>query len=90
MIHTLMGCERSQQYQGKSVTLKSMPVPAQQFLSVALPIMVTLVVSIWLASISQNKRLDDIVRRLERMEAKLDLHEERLVRVEERTSPLRR
>jgi hypothetical protein len=67
-----------------------MPPPAQQFLSVALPIMVTLVVSIWLASISQNKRLDDIVRRLERMESKLDLHEERLVRVEERTSPLRR
>jgi len=56
----------------------------------ALPIMVTLVVSIWLASISQNKRLDDIVRRLERMEGKLDIHEERLVRVEERTSPLRR
>jgi hypothetical protein len=67
-----------------------MSPPAQQFLSVALPIMVTLVVSIWLASISQNKRLDDIVRRLERMEGKLDLHEERLVRVEERTSPLRR
>lgn len=65
-----------------------MSPPAQQFLPVALPIMVTLVVSIWLASISQNKRLDDIVRRLERMEGKLDLHEERLVRVEERTSPL--
>ena len=67
-----------------------MPPAAQQFLSVALPIMVTLVVSIWLASVSQNMRLDDIVRRLERMEGKLDLHEERLVRVEERTSPLRR
>jgi len=67
-----------------------MSPPARQFLSVALPIMVTLVVSIWLASISQNKRLDDIVRRLERMEGKLDIHEERLVRVEERTSPLRR
>ena len=67
-----------------------MTPPLQQFLSVALPIMVTLVVSIWLASVSQNKRLDDIVRRLERMESKLDLHEERLVRVEERTSPLRR
>jgi hypothetical protein len=67
-----------------------MSPPARQFLSVALPIMVTLVVSIWLASISQNKRLDDIVRRLERMESKRDLHEERLVRVEERTSPLRR
>jgi len=67
-----------------------MSPPARQLLSVALPIMVTLVVSIWLASISQNKRLDDIVRRLERMESKRDLHEERLVRVEERTSPLRR
>jgi hypothetical protein len=52
--------------------------------------MLTLVVSIWLSSVSQNKPLDDIVRRLERMETKLDLHEERLVRVEERTSPLRR
>ena len=77
-------------HQGKSATLRSMSPPARQFLSVALPIMVTLVVSIWLASISQNKRLDDIVRRLERMESKRDLHEERLVRVEERTSPLRR
>jgi len=47
-----------------------MPPPVQQFLSVALPIMVTLVVSIWLASVSQNKRLDDIVRRLDRMESK--------------------
>jgi hypothetical protein len=46
-----------------------MPPAAQQFLSVALPIMVTLVVSIRLAFISRNKRLDDIVRRLERMEA---------------------
>jgi hypothetical protein len=77
-------------HQGKSAALRLMSPPARQFLSVALPIMVTLVVSIWLASISQNKRLDDIVRRLERMESKRDLHEERLVRVEERTSPLRR
>jgi hypothetical protein len=67
-----------------------MSPPAQQFLSVALPIMVTLVVSIWLASISQNKCLDDIVRPLERMESKLDLYAERLVRVEEQTSPLGR
>ena len=53
------------QYKSKSVTLKSMPPPAQQFLSVALPIIVTLVISIRLASISQIKRLDDIVRRLD-------------------------
>jgi len=80
------GCEGG----GKSITLKSVSPAVQQFLSVALPIMVTLVVSIWLASVSQDKRLDDIVRGLGRMESKLDLHEERLVRVEERTSPLRR
>jgi len=36
-----------------------------------------------------NPRLDEIVRRLERMQAKLDLHPEGLVRVEQRTSPLR-
>lgn len=35
--------------------------PLQQFVSVALPIMLTLVVTIWLASWSQNKRFDDIV-----------------------------
>jgi hypothetical protein len=67
-----------------------MPPLLQQFLSVALPIMATLVVSIWLASVSQSKRLDDIVRRLERMGSKLDLPEEWFVRVEEGTSPLRR
>jgi heme exporter protein D len=55
--------------------MESMSPPAQQFLSGALPIVVTLVISIWLASISQKKRLDDIARRarrLERMEARLD------------------
>jgi hypothetical protein len=57
--------------------MESMSPPAQQFLSGALPIVVTLVISIWLASISQKKRLDDIARRarrLERMEVRLDLH----------------
>ena len=87
----------------------------QQFVSVALPIMVTLVATIWIASWSQNKRFDDWTKRLEdlrgdlngrfeelrsdmnrrfgevnvrleRIETKLDNHEERLVRVEERTS----
>jgi chromosome segregation ATPase len=32
----------------------------QQFLSVALPIMVTLVATIWIAQWSQNKRFDDV------------------------------
>jgi predicted nuclease with TOPRIM domain len=71
--------------------------PLQQFLSVALPIMVTLVATVWTAQWSQNKRLDDlskrvdeVIRRLERIESKLETHEERITRVEERTSPLRR
>jgi predicted nuclease with TOPRIM domain len=69
----------------------------QQFLSFALPIMVTLVATVWTAQWSQNKRLDDlskrldeVIRRLERIESKLETHEERITRVEERTSPLRR
>jgi hypothetical protein len=74
---------------------------AQRFLSVALPIMVTLVVTVWTAQWSQNKRfddlksdinrrLDDIVARLGRVETKLDGLEERITRLEERTSHLRR
>ena len=110
----------------------------QQFISVALPIMVTLIATIWIASWSQNKRFDDWTKRFEelradmnrrfsdmtiesnarfddlrsdmnhrfgelksdmnrrfdevnarlgRIETKLDNHEERLVRPEERTSP---
>jgi tetrahydromethanopterin S-methyltransferase subunit G len=91
----------------------------QQFLSVALPIMVTLVATIWIAQWSQNKRFDDVNnrisdlnsdlnariadlrsdmnrrfdevnQRLERIESKLENHDQRLTRVEERTSPLRR
>ncbi len=77
------------------------PAMLQQFLSVALPIMVTLVATIWIAQWSQNKRFDDlkadmnrrfddVIRRLDRIEEKLDNHEERIVRLEERTSPVRR
>jgi tetrahydromethanopterin S-methyltransferase subunit G len=36
----------------------------QQFLSVALPIMVTLVATIWIAQWSQNKRFDDVNNRI--------------------------
>jgi hypothetical protein len=90
----------------------------QSFLSVALPIMVTLVATIWLASWSQNKRFDDlnrrfddfslrfnkrlddlrtemnarfadVIARLDRIELKLDNHEARIVRLEERTSIIR-
>jgi hypothetical protein len=88
---------------------KTRPVnPAlQSFISVALPIMVTLVATIWIASWSQNKRFDDlrsdmnrrfddtnrrideVAAGLRRVEQKLDNHEQWIVRVEERTSPLR-
>jgi hypothetical protein len=43
--------------------------------------------SILVAAIVNNKRLDDL-NRLERIEAKLDRHETRIIRFEERTSPL--
>ena len=102
----------------------------QPFFQVALPIMVTLVATVWIAQWSQNKRFDDlsrrfddlksdmtrrfedlrsdtnrrfdnlrsdmtrgfdeVVKRLDRIERKLDDHEQRLTRVEERTSPLGR
>jgi hypothetical protein len=41
-------------------------------------------------SIRQNRRLDDIIARVARIESKLDGHAERIARVEERTSPFRR
>lgn len=69
----------------------------QQFLSVALPIMITFVAVIWFAQWSQNKRLDDIVARLAAIEArlvsiesKLADHGEKIARLEERSSPLAR
>jgi hypothetical protein len=69
----------------------------QPFFQVTLPLMVTFVAAMWLASWSQNKRFDDIhrrldeiIKRLDRIEAKLDDHEQRIVRLEERTSPIGR
>jgi hypothetical protein len=50
----------------------------QNFLSISLPIMFTLVGT-----------SDEVDTRLGRIEHKLDNHEERLVRVEERTSMVR-
>jgi predicted nuclease with TOPRIM domain len=80
----------------------------QPFFQVTLPLMVTFVAAIWAATWSQNKkvdemakrldgridevnrRLDEIIARLARIEAKLENHDERIVRLEERTSPLAR
>jgi hypothetical protein len=50
------------------------------FVQVALPIVVTFIaVGIW-----QNRRLDDIIGRLGRIESKLDTHTERIVALETR------
>jgi hypothetical protein len=50
------------------------------FVQVALPIVVTFIaVGIW-----QNRRLDDIIGRLGRIESKLDTHTERIARLETR------
>ncbi len=64
------------------------------FFQITLPIMVTFIATIWLASWMQNKRLDDIVARLSAIEARLLAVEkalgaltERVVRLEERISP---
>jgi 23S rRNA C2498 (ribose-2'-O)-methylase RlmM len=70
----------------------------QPFIQVALPIMVTLVVTVWTAQWAQNKRFDDlrqdmnrrldeVIARLDRIERKLD---NRIIKLEERTSPIGR
>lgn len=67
----------------------------QPFLTTALPIVLSILVAVPV----NNKRLDDmksdigrrldkIEQRLERIEAKLDNHETRIIRLEERTSPV--
>lgn len=64
-----------------------------QFVQVALPIMFTVLIAAWMNSKGLdgiNRRLDDIVARLGRIETKLEGHDERIVRLEERTSPLGR
>jgi hypothetical protein len=69
----------------------------QPFFQVTLPLKVTFVAAMWLASWSQNKRFDDIhrrlgeiIKRLVRIEAKLDDREQRIVRLGELTSPIGR
>jgi serine phosphatase RsbU (regulator of sigma subunit) len=62
----------------------------QQFVSVALPIMVTLVATIWIAQWSQNKRFDDLKdslrsemnSRFNEVNRRLDAIEQRLERIE--------
>jgi hypothetical protein len=62
--------------------------PIQLFLSVALPIMVTLVATVWIAQWSQNKRFDDLKedmnRRFEDINRRFDEVIKRLDRIEEK------
>jgi len=52
------------------------------FFQITLPLMVTFVAAIWAASWSQNKRLDDIVARLTRIENLLTEHDKRITAIE--------
>ena len=54
----------------------------QPFFQITLPLMTTFVAAIWFASWSQNKRLDDIVARLTRIENLLADHDKRLTVLE--------
>lgn len=59
-----------------------------QFLTVPLPIMVTLMVTVWSAQWGQNKRLEDLRsdlnRRFEEINSRLDKIDKRLDRIEEK------
>ena len=63
-----------------------MKIPAELLpvIQITLPIVLAIFGASWL----QNKRLDDIVQRLGRIEGELKSHGERLARLEERTPPL--
>jgi tetrahydromethanopterin S-methyltransferase subunit G len=70
------------------------------FIQTALPIMFTILIVVWAQNKAydainrrlddMNKRIDEVIKRLDRIESKLDDHERRIVRVEERTSPVAR
>lgn len=59
-----------------------------QFLTIALPIMGTMVASVWALISTNNRRLDDIVARLGRIEDRLLGIEGRLTAVEKKVDAL--
>lgn len=70
-----------------------MPWWQQSFFQVALPIVLAQLLGIVVlvfGFLNQNKRLDDIIARLGRIEDLLREHDRRITTLEERTSPLRR
>jgi hypothetical protein len=60
----------------------------QPFLQITLPLMVTFVAAIWVASWTQNKRIDELSKRLndfrDSVNKRLDAIEKRLERIEEK------
>jgi hypothetical protein len=60
----------------------------QPFFQVALPIMVTMVITVWALISTNNRRLDDIVARLGRIEDRLLAVEARLTAVERKVDAL--
>ncbi|HYW38857.1 MAG TPA: hypothetical protein VE957_12150 [Terriglobales bacterium] len=60
----------------------------QPFFQVALPIMVTMVATVWALISANNKRLDDIAARLGRIEERLLAIENRLAAVERKADAL--
>jgi hypothetical protein len=65
-----------------------MPVLQQPFFQVALPIMVTMVVTVWALISTNNKRLDDICRRLDAIDSRLGGIENRIGAVERKVDAL--
>lgn len=55
---------------------------AQPFFQITLPLMVTFVATVWAATWIQNKRLDDIIARLTRIENLLMDHDKRITTLE--------
>jgi hypothetical protein len=60
----------------------------QPFFQVALPIMSTILISVWALISTNNRRLDDIVGRLGRIEDRLLAIEARLAAVERKVDAL--
>lgn len=60
------------------------PVELLPVLQITLPLVAAILGASWL----QNKRLDDIIRRLETIEQVLRDQSQRITRLEERTPPL--
>ena len=64
---------------------------SRRFFEVTLPLMLTIIAGVWaMISTNNRRRLDDIIKRLKRLETLLHGHDERIIRLEERTSPLTR